>query len=213
MALLQAGDFERGWPEYEWRLKTGEITHSCVPAASVGRQPASMAARFLLYADFGLGDSIQFIRYASLVADRGGHVVVACPEPLARLFASCRGVGRVVVEGCATAGFRRVCPDQESAGHLRDQARDHSRERPLFRRGPGSVEKWHDELSSLDGFKVGIAWQGNPRHMRDRHRSFRLEQLEPLARVAGVRLVSCQKGFGSEQIAGVADRFSRDRSR
>jgi Tfp pilus assembly protein PilF len=207
MALLQAGDFERGWPEYEWRLKTGEIT---IPAF---RQPAwdgsPLNGRTILsYADFGLGDSIQFIRYAPLVADRGGDVVVACPRPLARLFASCRGVSRVVEEGAALPDFDVYALIKSLPGIFGTRLESIPANVPYFSADPVFIEKWHGELSSLDGFKVGIAWQGNPSYTRDRQRSFRLEQLEPLARVAGVRLVSCQNGFGSEQIASVADRFS-----
>ena len=54
---------------------------------------------------------------------------------------------------------------------------------------------------------VGIAWQGNPKHIRDRYRSFPLTCFEPLARVLGVRLFSLQTGFGTEQLAEVGDRF------
>jgi Tfp pilus assembly protein PilF len=207
MAWLQAGDFERGWPEYEWRRKTGEIA---IPAF---RQPAwdgtPLDGRtILLYADFGLGDSIQFIRYASLVADRGGDVVVACPEPLARLFASCRGVGRVVVEGAPLPDFDVYALIKSLPGIFETRLETIPANVPYFSLDPVLIDKWRRELSSLDGFKVGIAWQGNPSYMRDRQRSFPLELLEPLAGVAGVRLVSFQRGFGSEQIAGVIDRFS-----
>jgi hypothetical protein len=52
-----------------------------------------------------------------------------------------------------------------------------------------------------DAFKIGVAWQGSPGHKKDRQRSFRLAELEPLSRVPGVRLFSLQKGFGAEQLA------------
>ncbi len=56
-------------------------------------------------------------------------------------------------------------------------------------------------------FRVGIAWQGNPRYRRDRLRSFRLAQLEPLAALSGVRLFSIQKGPGVDQISELGGRF------
>ena len=49
-------------------------------------------------------------------------------------------------------------------------------------------------------FKVGIVWQGNPRHKWDRRRSVRLTQFEPLAAVPGVRLISLQKRDGVDQL-------------
>ena len=102
LAWLGMGDFERGWPEYEWRLK---VSHFAIPPF---RQPfwdgSPLDGRtILLYADHGLGDAIQFIRYVPMVRDRGGRVIVVCARPLARLLASCPGIDRVVVEGEGTA--------------------------------------------------------------------------------------------------------------
>src|SRR5262249_7343076 len=95
---LETGDFERGWPEYEWRLNCPEFTIPRLPQPRWDGRPLD-GRTILLYADHGLGDAIQFIRYASMVRDRGGRVVVACRAPLARLLATCAGVERVVVEG------------------------------------------------------------------------------------------------------------------
>src|SRR5206468_324609 len=60
--------------------------------------------------------------------------------------------------------------------------------------------QWKAEFDSLGGFKIGINWQGNPKQANDRQRSMALSKFLPLARVPGVRLVSLQKGFGSEQV-------------
>jgi ADP-heptose:LPS heptosyltransferase len=67
--------------------------------------------------------------------------------------------------------------------------------------------RWRQELAPMRGITIGIAWQGNPQHRRDRHRSFRLAQFEPLARLSGVRLFGLQKGPGTEQLGEVVDRF------
>jgi hypothetical protein len=69
------------------------------------------------------------------------------------------------------------------------------------------VAHWREVLARLPGFKVGIAWQGNPRHTRDADRSFPLTQFENLAAIPGVKLVNLQKGFGSEQLARLDSRF------
>ena len=63
-------------------------------------------------------------------------------------------------------------------------------------------------MSGVAGFKVGIAWQGNPDHRRDRQRSAPLQAFEPLAEIPGVRLVSLQKGPGREQLPQLADRLN-----
>jgi hypothetical protein len=63
-------------------------------------------------------------------------------------------------------------------------------------------------LAAVTGFRVGIAWQGNPAHKGDRRRSMPLTCFEPLAQLPGVQLLSLQKGLGVEQLPAVTDRFS-----
>ncbi|HEY1785142.1 MAG TPA: hypothetical protein VGG30_06305, partial [Pirellulales bacterium] len=65
------------------------------------------------------------------------------------------------------------------------------------------TDRWRQELAALDGFKIGIVWQGSRDFLSDRWRSIPLTQFGPLASLPGVRLISLQKGFGSEQIAAV----------
>src|SRR5207302_6071510 len=72
---------------------------------------------------------------------------------------------------------------------------------------PTLVEQWRKEMDTFSGFKVGIAWQGDPTHSEDRHRSVPLSYYEPLAHVPGVRLFSLQKGPGVDQLAAVRERM------
>src|SRR5207248_8990712 len=77
---------------------------------------------------------------------------------------------------------------------------------PYLAADPAKLEQWREKLRGTAGFKVGVTWQGNPRHKWDQYRSFPLILLERLARIDGVTLVSLQKE-GSEQAALVKDRF------
>jgi hypothetical protein len=79
---------------------------------------------------------------------------------------------------------------------------------PYLYAKPELIDRWRQEFSYIDAFKIGINWQGNPRYRGDRHRSIPLEKFAPLAKIPGVRLISLQKGFGSEQIAKNSERFS-----
>src|SRR5207244_5777386 len=72
---------------------------------------------------------------------------------------------------------------------------------------PDRRRRWQQALQSMAGYKVGIAWQGNPRHRQDRLRSVALAQFAPLAQLAGVQWVRLQRGYGSEQLASLADRW------
>jgi hypothetical protein len=81
------------------------------------------------------------------------------------------------------------------------------REVPYLFPEPSLVEYWRHDLRTIREYRVGIVWQGNPAHTKDRERSFRLAQLEPVAHVPGVRLFSLQKNFGLDQLQEVRDRF------
>src|SRR5439155_18151332 len=95
LTLLSLGNFEEGWSEYEWRWKCKEFSPPPY------RQPlwdgsALDGRTILLHAEQGLGDTLQFIRYAPLVKERGGWVVVACQKALLRLLARTPGVDQLV---------------------------------------------------------------------------------------------------------------------
>jgi tetratricopeptide (TPR) repeat protein len=206
LAWLGMGDFERGWPEYEWRLK---VSHFAIPPF---RQPlwdgSPLDGRtILLYADHGLGDAIQFIRYVPLVRQQGGRVIVTCAQPLARLLASCPGIDRVVVEGGDIPDSDVYAPLMSLPGIFGSNLATLPAEVPYLFPDASLVERWRGEMALSDELQVGIVWQGNPHYVRDRSRSFRLAQFEVISRVAGVRLISLQKGYGSEQLADLAGRF------
>ena len=78
---------------------------------------------------------------------------------------------------------------------------------PYFAKDDKRQSDWRQRLAEVPGFKIGIVWQGNPRHKWDRHRSFPLAMLEPLARIDGVSLISLQKDAGAVQVSLLGDRF------
>ncbi|HZU38671.1 MAG TPA: tetratricopeptide repeat protein, partial [Gemmataceae bacterium] len=215
---LQKGDFERGWPEYEWRWKK--------PTAPVyGRRPRTFAQprwdggplegkRVLLYMEQGLGDMLQFIRYARLLHERGGRVLVECPAFLAPLLATCPGVDQTVAEGATLPDFDVQAPLLSLPGLCGTTLETVPAEVPYLFPPEERVMHWreriaeyvskngdrHLETRSQSPFLVGIVWQGNPHHRWDHHRSVPLEQFAPLARMPGVRLFSVQHGQGTEQL-------------
>jgi hypothetical protein len=74
---------------------------------------------------------------------------------------------------------------------------------PYLWADPALTDKWREELAGVDGYRIGIVWQGSPGYQADRWRSMPLAQFAPLAKLPGVRLISLQKGVGSDQVAAV----------
>jgi len=205
LALLQAGDYERGWPEYEWRLRRDTGPPRC-PSARPAWDGSSAGGRTILtWAEQGLGDTIQFVRFAPLLRERGFRVLVHTPVPLLGLFRSLRGVDGLVVEGEPLPPHDVQCPLMSLPYRLGTSATIPFGV-PYIAADPASVEKFRPRLAEVPGLKVGLYWQGNPHHPWDRHRSLPLYELEPLARINGVSLVSLQQGPGREQ-AVTANRF------
>ena len=203
---LQRGDYERGWPGFEWRWKCPEFS---LPDY---RQPfwdgGPLDGRtILLHADYGMGDTLQFIRFAPRVANLGGRVIVVGQRPLARILASCPGVDQVFVQGDPLPDFDFYAPVMSLPSRLNNAPPAAAAAVPYLAADPRLVEHWKGRLGGVREFKIGVAWQGDPRYRKDRERSFPLAQLEPIAQVPGVRLFSLQRAPGSEQIATVANRF------
>ena len=208
LAWLLLGNFEHAWPEYEWRWKC----QAGAPFWPGYRQPlwdgSPLNGRtILLHGEQGLGDILQFIRYAPLVKDRGGRVVVGCPEALLPLLSSCRGIDRLTHQALGPTDFELWAPLLSLPRILGTSLTSIPAEVPYLSVDAELSRRWRREIGSHQAFRIGIHWQGNPKHLSDRQRSFPLAQFAPLAALTGVQLFSLQKGQGVEQLGTLATRF------
>jgi tetratricopeptide (TPR) repeat protein len=209
MTWLRMGNFEQGLREYEWRWRCKQAYMPPLP------QPAwdgsALTGRtILLRTEQGLGDTLHFIRYAPLVRQRGATVLVECQEALMPLLASCPGIDRLVPSPVApTQSFDVQAPLLSLPGLFGTTLATVPADVPYLFADPKLIEQWRQELSTVGGFKIGIAWQGNPKHDRRGlgQRGTSLLQFAPLGRLAGVRLFSLQKGHGAEQLRTLGDLF------
>jgi Flp pilus assembly protein TadD len=207
LGWLIAGDFERGWPEFEWRWRSRGFQERRLPRPRWdGSSPAGRT--ILLYAEQGFGDTFQFVRYAPLLKERGARVIVECQEPLVRILRGCPGIDRIVPRGEPLPEYDVQAPFLSLPGLLRTTLDTVPANVPYLEADPGLVERWRQELSGVEGRKIGVAWQGNPKYSADRQRSIPLLRIAPLARLPAVRLVSLQKMHGIDQIAAVSGDFS-----
>ncbi len=205
LALLLQGDYRRGWPEYDWRWRCRDFVATPVPEGGWDGSP--LAGRsILLHAEQGLGDALQFIRFAPQVQARGGQVIVACPARLIPLLSRCAGIDQLVDYKAVTVKCDLEAPLLSVPSKLGTTLDTIPAEVPYLFGDPALEEHWREELGRFPSFKIGIAWQGNPDHPEDRLRSVPLGRFAPLAR-DGVHLISLQIGPGREQIDAVAGRF------
>lgn len=199
LTYLLTGDFQRGWPEYEWRWKCKDFDARRFPQPRWRGEPLD-GRRILLCTEQGFGDTFEFIRYAQIVKERGGYVIVRCPKPLPPIVRGCRGVDEVCVEGGPLPPFDLYIELLSLPLVFGTTERDIPSEVPYIAADPTLVENWRRELDYIGAFKVGIAWQGSPKYRGDRQRSIHVGQFAPLAAVPGVQLIGLQKGGGTEQI-------------
>ncbi|NKB57153.1 MAG: tetratricopeptide repeat protein [Alphaproteobacteria bacterium] len=166
-SLLLDSEYDRGWETHEWRLRRPEFARRMSVEPWRGEDISGQT--ILLWAEQGLGDAIQFIRYASLVADRGARVIVECPAALHDLFRTVRGVADVIAPGVAV-------PHDAHAALL---------SLPLLFGVRSSSDPYIPKPSPVlpesgGRLRVGLVWAGNPMHANDRNRSQSLASFAPL---------------------------------
>jgi hypothetical protein len=199
---LGQGDFHRGLPEYEFRWQRTEGVTK--PPSGPPWDGAPLAGRtILLHAEQGLGDTLQFVRYAAPVKERGGKVILLCQKSLVPILKSAAGIDQLVAQGDLLPPFDVQAALMSLPRILGTTLETVPAAVPYLKARPELVEKWRGEIRKVSGFKVGIAWQGSPRYRADWQRSIPLARFEPLARVPGVTLISLQKGPGQEQLSGI----------
>jgi tetratricopeptide (TPR) repeat protein len=210
-ALLLKGEYREAWTEHEWRFKEPSLgggggaallpIDGSTPPAWHG-EPLN-GRRILLYVEQGMGDAINFVRYAPLVAERyGGRVLLLTRPALLSLFRSIPGVELVTASAEQLPPFDFQCSLMSLPHVLDTTVETMPANIPYLFADPARIERWRTRINTTDGGakrRVGLFWQGNPDHPDDRNRSIALAQLAPLGGVGGVQFYSLQKGFGSEQ--------------
>ena len=159
--LLQ-GNFARGWAEHEWRWNTPHfLRHPRKFAQPLWKGEAVDRARILLHAEQGLGDTLQFVRYAPLVAARGGDVILEVQPRLHRLLARTPGTGRVLCRGESLPEFDRHCPLMSLPLAFATELHSIPASVPYVHPDASLVEAWRRRLAG-DSLRVGLAWAAAP---------------------------------------------------
>ncbi len=204
--LLLFGNFERGWQGYEWRWRTGEL-----PAREYGKPrwngEVVEGKTMLVWAEQGLGDTLQFARYLRMVKGRGAKTLFECPRLLAKLLTEARtcemlGVDELVPQGEALPPFDFHIPLASLPRILQTKLDTIPANIPYLFPNAGLVGEWGDKLRSVEGFRVGINWRGRGGQGSHRKRDIPVEMFERLVTVPGVRMISLQKSEVEDQRSG-----------
>jgi hypothetical protein len=199
LCLLKTGDFESGWKKYESRWQSN-ISNPNVPTMQGQRwtgQDDLQGKRILLYAEQGLGDTIQFCRYAEMVARRGAHVSLHVPASLLGLLSTLQGLDHI-------ESMHIDIGDDSDIGNDSNSESRHDFHCPLmglplaFDTRLSSIPfhsaylfsdrnahgYWNSKLAAQPrekhGLRIGMVWSGNRSNVADGARSMALLDLARL---------------------------------
>ena len=198
VSKLLLGEFDEGWRLYEWRKKLPLP----VEARSYDRPLCTDAENMkgktvFVYTGQGLGDTIQFYRFANALHDRGAKVILSVQDTLVRLLKNSSGSVQIVGARAMPDLFDCHIPLPSLPLALKCGSDLRAAAVPYIQPESARAAHWKERIGP-NGFRVGIVWQGAAG--RDDRRAIPLTAFDPLSDIPGVRLISLQKGAGREQL-------------
>jgi len=193
-ARFLKGDYAAGRDDYEWRWKVPTFTSP--PRAF--EQPAWDGSplegrKVLLHAEQGFGDTLQFSRFAGVVANLDGKVILECQPALKRLMETLPGTEAVIAHGDALPAFDCHAPLLSVPGLLGTTLETIPADGPYLFAEKDLVSEWSKRFSDVRGIKIGIAWQGTAEKRGNQNRACPLSQFQPLIDNPEIEVFSLQK--------------------
>jgi tetratricopeptide (TPR) repeat protein len=198
---LLLGDYARGWQKYEWRWRNPNLN---LPSRDF-RQPLWLGngelrgKSILLHAEQGMGDALQFSRYATLVAALGADVTLEIFPEIAPLMASLPGVSRIVTHGDPLPRTDFHCPLLSLPLAFGTTLEGIPAQVPYLSVGRETAAAWRAQLASGRDRLVGVCWRGSASYGSDAERSIAFADFAALLSVPGVRFISLQKELTDEE--------------
>ena len=214
---LLRGDYTRGLERYECRLKGkgSKQVLNAIPNFEQWRDSKIReSSKLLLVSEQGLGDTLQFMRYAIALRDNGTSVSICAPTKLHTLIQT-SGIDPAPLSPQQADEYKegKWMPLLSVPRYLEVTPEHPIITEPYIKTTNQCIAKWEDILSPERRPIIGINWQGNPSQEKSnfKGRSLPLETFAPLASRTNASLLSLQKGFGSEQreACSFRDRFVR----
>jgi tetratricopeptide (TPR) repeat protein len=199
--LLLTGDFQSGWREYEWRWKIDK------PMSPPRNFPQPMwdgsalnGKTLLLHTEQGFGDAIQFFRYVTIAAQKGGRIILESHSELKRLFEINSPGLQVVGKNEPLPAFDVHCPLISLPMVFGTDLQSIPPQLPALQADPDLSAAWKARLDAeVCGLRAGLVWAGSKTHPNDRNRSISLSDLAELLDLPNITFISLQKGDAAVQ--------------
>ena len=173
---LAKGEFDSGWRNYEsrWDVKSLRLTRRYADRPHLKADDSISERTVLLHAEQGYGDTLQFSRYASVLAARGARVVLSVPAAVKPLFVDRTDLHEVVTPD-QTPVFDFHCPLLSAPGLCGTELESIPRSIPYLAADAAAVGRWAQKIGAVDQLpKIGLVWSGKPTHQNDANRSISL---------------------------------------
>lgn len=209
LVRLCLGDFLAGWPQYEYRWKRERYAAArpVYPRPVWTGKEDVRGKTLLLCAEQGLGDAIQFSRYAATLATLGAKVLIGAHRPLTEVLATVPGVAQVIPDGDELPHFDFYCSLLSLPLAFCTEPATIPASIPYIRAQDERIATWRDRMPANGRLRVGVCWAGAGEHSNNRNRSMTLERLAAIFSIPGVDFVSLQKEVGDNQ-AGILRHFN-----
>ncbi|HEX3637119.1 MAG TPA: tetratricopeptide repeat protein [Paraburkholderia sp.] len=212
--LLALGEFEEGWKRYTWFHDLPDRrTERVRPVLREWQGETVAGCRFLLVGEQGLGDQIQFLRFAEWLHRQQATVDVLVSEPVAALASHMTGV-RAAFTTMPTGPYDYWCTMLRMPEHMKLDVSMLPVAMPYLTATPDKPRQWQARIEAIssgrrhaENRRVGVVWAGSPNHVLDRYRSVRLAALQPLFGLGGITWYSVQKGERERESEGLAHEY------
>jgi tetratricopeptide (TPR) repeat protein len=203
---LLLGNFKEGWKGYEWRWELKDVVDKRQFSQPLWDGSDIKEQTVLLYAEQGFGDTIQFIRYAPLVTQRGAKVIVECQKELLPLLQNVEGIHRIIEHGEELPDFDLHCPILSLPGIFGTTLTNIPAIIPYIPADPSLIQEWHNKIASNNSqYNVGLVWSGDPSFKDSHLKSCSLKSFSPLAQAVNITFYSLQKGDASGQAINIPE--------
>jgi tetratricopeptide (TPR) repeat protein len=203
LTRLCLGDFRQGWKQYEyrWERKKFAVQRPNFPRPMWRGEEGLRGKTILLTAEQGLGDAIQFVRYAPLAAARGAKVLLGVHRPLAALMASVPGVSQVIADGDMLPDFDLYCPLMSLPFAFETEMATIPADVPYIWPQEERIAEWRARMPQNGRLRAGICWAGGSAYDNDRNRSISLDRFAAILSVPDIDFVSLQKDVSEADAA------------